>query len=86
MSHDHVVELFHLCIELVVDVVAVPCFRLTNIGSELVEALTQGLILLMESFLRDEEVVLGDIVAIVTLLLEKWVRRRAWPIHHNQVG
>ena len=71
MSHDHVAEFFHLCGELGVDVVAVPCFRLMKVGGELLNVFTQGFTFLMESSLRDEEVVLGDIVAIVTLLLEK---------------
>ena len=85
MSHDHVAKFFHLCGELGVNVVAVPCFRLTKVGGELLKAFTQGFTFLMESSFCNEEVVLGDVVATVTLLLEKWVRRRTWPIHHNQV-
>ena len=64
MSHDHVVELFHLCVEFVVDL-------LTKVRGELFQAFTQCDVFLMKRSLRDEEVVLGDIVAIVTLLLEK---------------
>ena len=79
MSNNHVAELFHLCVEFVVEV-------LTKVGGELFEALTQCDVFLMKRSLRDEEVVLGDISGIITLLLEKWVQRRAWPIHHNQVG
>ena len=68
-----------MCVEFVIDV-------LMKVGGELFEALTQCDVFLMKRSLRDEEVVLGDISGIITLLLEKWVRRRAWPIHHNQVG
>ena len=77
--HDHVAELFHLCVEPFVD-------GLTKVGGELLQAFTQCDVFLMKCLLRDEEVVLGDEVGIITLLLEKWVRRQVWPIHHNQVG
>ena len=86
MSHDHIAELFHLCSELVINVVAVPCFRLTKVSGESVKAFTQGFTFLMESSLRNEEVALGDVVVIIALLLKKRVRRTTWPIHHNQVG
>ena len=46
-----------------------------KVGGELVKAFTQGLTFLMESSLRDEEVALGDVVGINTLLLEKRVHR-----------
>ena len=56
-----------MCVEFVVDV-------LTKVGGDLFEAFTQSDVFLMKRSLRDEEVVLGDISRIITLLLEKWVR------------
>ena len=68
-------EFFHLCGEIGVDVVVAPCFRLTKVGGEFLKAITQGFTFLMESSFRDEEVDLGEVVGINTLLLEKRVRR-----------
>ena len=41
-----------------------------KVGGELLNVFTQGFTFLMESALRDEEVALGDVVAIITFLLE----------------
>ena len=82
MAHDHVAKFLHLSGELGVQVVPLLCFRLTKVGGELLDAITQSFTFLMESSLRGEEVFLGDEVALVILSLEEGVCRRSWTIHH----
>src|SRR5215216_601782 len=81
-THDHVAKFLHLSVELGVQVVPLSCFRLTKVGSELLEAITQSFTFLMDSSLHGEEVFFGDEVALVILILEERVCRRIWPIHH----
>ena len=69
----------HRCVK----VVSCTLLRLSQVGRELIDAVAQSFILLMQSSLRAKEVVLGDVdVWVIILLDEEWVRRGSWPIHH----
>ena len=77
------VILLLVIVELVVEVV--PCTLLgeSQVGSEVVDAFTHCLLLLMKSTLCTKEVALGDVgVHVVVVLDEEWVGRSTWPIHH----
>ena len=67
-----------MCVEFVVNV-------FTKVGGELLQAFTQCDVFLMKRSLRDEEVVLGDVVAFTILLLKEWVCLRRRHIHHVKV-
>jgi hypothetical protein len=60
----------------VVEVVSCMLFGLSQVGGEWVNSEAQCFLFLMKSSLRTEEVVLGDVVVQVIILLdEEWVRR-----------
>ena len=74
-----------MIVELVVEVV--PCTLLgeSQVGGEVVDAVTHGLLFLMQSTLCTKEVALGDVgVHVIALLDEQWVGRCTWPIHHSK--
>ena len=57
--------------------------RMSQVGGEIVDAVAQCLLFLMQYSLCAEEVVLGDVgVWVLVLLDEEWVGRSSWPIHH----
>ena len=65
----------------------VPCALLgeSQVGGEVVDVFTHGLLLLMQSMLCTKEVTLGDVgVHVVVVLNEEWVGRSTWPIHHSK--
>jgi hypothetical protein len=56
-AQNHVAKFLHLNVELGVKIVPVPCFRLSYVDGELLDAITQSSTFLMESSLGDEEVI-----------------------------
>ena len=85
-------NLVHSCIILLLVIVelvvkVVPCTLLgeSQVGGEVVDAFTHGLLLLMQSTLCTKEVTLCDVgVHVVVVLNEEWVGRSTWPIHHSK--
>ena len=76
-----------MSVELVVEVVSCTLLGESQVGGEVVDAVTHCLLLLMQRSLCTKEVALGDEgVHVVVLLHEEWVGRSTWPIHHEQVG
>ena len=74
-------------VELVVEVV--PCTLLgeSQVGGEVVNAVTHCLLFLMQSTLCTKEVAFGDEgVHVVVLLREEWVGRSTLPIHHSKTN
>ena len=86
LVHSCVVLLF-LFIELVVEVVSCTLLGVSQVGGEVVNAVTQCLLFLMQNSLCTEEAVLGNVdVWVLVLLDEEWVGRSSWPIHHSKVN
>ena len=87
-------DLVHSCIvlllvrvELVVEVVSCTLLGESQVSGEVVDAVTHGLLFLMQSTLCTKEVTLGDEgVHVVILLHEEWVGRSTWPIHHSKTN
>ena len=65
-----------MIVELVVEVVPCTLLRESQVGGEVVDAFTNGLLLLMQSTLCTKEVALGEVgVHVVVVLNEEWVGR-----------
>ena len=81
LVHSCVVLLF-VFVELVVEVVSCTLVGMSQVGGVVVDAVAQCLLFLMQTSLCTEEVVFGDVVVRVLVLLdEEWVGRSTWPIH-----
>ena len=87
-------NLIHSCIilllvvvELVVDVISCTLLGESQVGSEVVNAVTHCLLLLMQSTLCTKEVALCDVgVHVIVLPDEEWVGRSTWPVHHSKTN
>ena len=75
LVHSCIVLLFFF-IELVVEVVSCTLLGMSQVGGEMVDAVAQCLLFLMQSLFCTEEVALGDVGGhVVVLLDEEWVGR-----------
>ena len=78
------VALLFLFVELVVEVVSCTLLGESQVGGEMVDAVTHCLLFFMQSSLCTKEVALCDVGGhVVALLDEEWVGRSTWPIHHS---
>ena len=84
LAHSCVILLL-VIVELVVEVVPCTLVGESQVGGEVVDAVTHGLLLLMQSTLCTKEVTLGDErVHVIVSLHEEWVGRSTLPIHHSK--
>ena len=84
--HSCIILVF-VVVKLVVEVVSCMLLGESQVGGEVVNAVTHGLLFLMQSTLCTKEVTLGDEgVHVIVLLHEEWVGRSNWPIHHSKTN